>query len=90
MAAQPAHYKAQRAVFNTIFGLLFLIGSIIYYWAAYRPKVGPVGNGPNDAVIWSNFLYTMIVGGCFFTLGMVGWVVVRSVRAKNGNVSTND
>ncbi len=90
LVAQPARYKPWRPVFHVAFGLLFMIFSIFFYWNAYRPRVGPVGNGPNDAVIWSNFLYTMIVGGCFLTLGMVGWAVVRSFKSKNHHESLDE
>lgn len=73
MIAQPAHYKSWRPVINTVLGLVFMLLSILFYWNSYRPRVGPVGNGPNDAEIWSGFLYMMIAGGCFLVLGMVGW-----------------
>ncbi|GAA4838566.1 hypothetical protein GCM10023310_15440 [Paenibacillus vulneris] len=85
MIAHPAHYKPWRPVVTTSFGLLFMIIAVIYYWAAYRPKVGPVGAGPNDTEIWSGFLYMMIAGGLFFTLGLVGWAVIKGRESKNNS-----
>lgn len=45
--------------------------AIYYYWDAYRPRIGPVGNGPNHTLIRTNFLFMLIIGVCFLVIGIL-------------------
>lgn len=50
-----------------LFSTLLYIGLSIYQlYYAYAPKVGPIGNGPNEKIIWTNFVIS-IIGGIAFT-----------------------
>lgn len=41
----------------------------VYY--AFAPKVGPIGNGPNETAIWTNFVFSMIGG-----IAMLGLAII--------------
>lgn len=46
----------------TLFYILIAVWKLYY---AYAPKIGPIGNGPNEQKIWLDFALSMI-GGAFF------------------------
>ncbi|RXT03736.1 hypothetical protein [Ammoniphilus sp. CFH 90114] len=55
-----------------LFSALFYIGISIYeLYYAYAPKVGPIGNGPNDKLIWTDFIFSMIGGSAFLTIAIM-------------------
>lgn len=53
------------ALFASISYILLTVWELYY---AYAPKVGPIGNGPNEQRIWFDFVISMIGGACFITL----------------------
>lgn len=49
-----------------LFGGVFLLGlSFVFLYFSYTPRVGPIGNGPNDKLIWFNFTVQFITGSLF-------------------------
>jgi hypothetical protein len=79
---KPDKYKPWISVFNISMGLIFTFMAIIYYWDAYRPKIGPVGNGPNHDLILTNFLVMLVTGGCFIIIGIIGVLMKRKLKHK--------
>ncbi|RKD25912.1 hypothetical protein BEP19_03000 [Ammoniphilus oxalaticus] len=56
---------------NLKYGLLvssfLMIGvSILLIYDAYRPRVGPIGNGPNETALWTNFIFFILFGIALF------------------------
>ncbi|CAM3090557.1 hypothetical protein PALU110988_00440 [Paenibacillus lupini] len=74
-------YRSKLIGFNLVAGPMSIFMAIIYYWNSYRPRTGPVGNGPNDDLIWTNFLVMTITGGCFILVGILGFVITRKVHS---------
>ncbi|QGQ96579.1 hypothetical protein EHS13_17690 [Paenibacillus psychroresistens] len=79
----------KRYVFTIFIAVVLILIAIIQTWIAYQPKVGPVGNGPNDAVIWTNFTWQLFTGICFLTVGIIG--IYKSKKTElNGDVKQSD
>jgi magnesium-transporting ATPase (P-type) len=62
----------KRYVFVIIISVFIILFSIFNLWDAYRPHVGPVGNGPNDAIILRQFITSVIMGLCIMATGIIG------------------
>lgn len=82
LIAFPKRYKTWIPIFQISLGLISVITAILYYWDAYRPKVGPVGNGPNHSLIEDNFLIMLVTGGCFLIMGILSLVLRRKFKSK--------
>ncbi|WP_441907720.1 hypothetical protein [Paenibacillus sp. MCAF9] len=79
---QPEKYKLWISVFNIFIGAIMTIMAVFYYFDAYKPKVGPVGNGPNPDLILTNFLGMIFTGGCFIIIGLIGVHIKRKLKHK--------
>jgi hypothetical protein len=62
----------KRYVFTIFIAIFLILIALIQTWNAYQPKVGPVGNGPNDTVIWTNFTWQLFTGICILTVEIIG------------------
>ncbi|MCS7460454.1 hypothetical protein N0M98_09910 [Paenibacillus doosanensis] len=82
LLTRPAQYHKRRPMVMMAAGVLAMIAAIVYYVVAQRPRVGPIGNGPDLHQIWVAFLYLTALGGCLFTAGIIIWSVHRSWRTK--------
>jgi hypothetical protein len=52
-----------------LFCTLIYIGiSVWKLYYAYAPKVGPIGNGPNETKIWSEFTFSIIGSAAFIAM----------------------
>jgi len=52
-------------------GIIAILGSILVLYFGYKPKVGPIGHGPNHSAIWlrfSLFLFQGIIAITFSVL----------------------
>lgn len=56
--------------------------AVFYYFDAYKPKIGPVGNGPDPDLISTNFLGMIVTGGCFIIIGLIGVHIKRKLKHK--------
>ncbi|CAG7657859.1 hypothetical protein ACFQI7_33555 [Paenibacillus allorhizosphaerae] len=70
--AEPIKYGMKSFILLTVIGCITMIAAIVQYWYAYLPKVGPIGNGPNDTMIWISFLILITLGGCYVVAGVYG------------------
>ncbi|MGF7034478.1 hypothetical protein J2T17_005429 [Paenibacillus mucilaginosus] len=62
----------KKTIFSLLWAAFLLIGSIVYYFEAYRPAIGPVGRGVNDSEVFGQFLYGMLQGGAVLTAALIG------------------
>lgn len=62
----------KRYIFLIFIGVVLILIATTQTWYAYQPKVGPVGNGPNDAVIWTNFTWQVLIGIFIIIGGIIG------------------
>lgn len=59
----------------------FIIGfSIWQVYYAFAPKVGPIGNGPNETAIWTDFVFSMI--GRIAMLGLAIICLRKMTKSK--------
>lgn len=58
-------------------GITILIVSFIGVYLGFAPRVGPIGNGPNEQLIWFRFVVQFLSGLCTTTLGVI------SIRREN-------
>ena len=72
LLADPIRYGMKRFILLTVIGCISMIGAIIFYWNASLPKVGPIGNAPNESLNWAVFLIFMTLGGCCAVAGAYG------------------
>ncbi|MGO0059530.1 hypothetical protein ACTID9_05905 [Brevibacillus fluminis] len=55
----------------------FLVGLVnlgLAFWclyAPYAPRVGPIGNGPNEKVVWFQFSLYLLAALCFIGLAFI-------------------
>ncbi|MFD2611143.1 hypothetical protein [Paenibacillus gansuensis] len=79
MVKHPAAYRAWRAALNFGIGCLSIVLAALFYWNAYRPRVGPVGNGPDHEQVWWLFVWMLGTGIVFIIMGCVGlWIRAKS------------
>gem|GEM_PF-6648544 len=75
LAADPDKFPKVKSLVLAGFGLISIIFAAYYRWDAPRPKVGPVGNGPNSAEITANFYVALVAGACYLGVGLIGWLI---------------
>ncbi|KIL35002.1 hypothetical protein SD71_15075 [Cohnella kolymensis] len=70
----------------TLFACSLIIIFIAIYrlYSAYQPMVGPVGNGPNEKIIWFRFIFTILMGITALVLSVRMFIIER----KKGNKDT--
>lgn len=68
----------KRYIFIIFIGAVLILTATIQTWYAYQPRVGPVGNGPNDAVIWTNFTWQVLTGLLIIIVGIIGIYKVKN------------
>jgi len=52
-------------------GIIAILCSILVLYFGYKPKVGPIGNGPNRSAIWRNFSLFLFQGIVAITLSVL-------------------
>ncbi|WP_138752554.1 hypothetical protein [Paenibacillus sinopodophylli] len=82
LMTQPDKYKTWVSVFNLSLGIILTMLAVYFYFDAYKPKTGPVGNGRDDDLIMTNFIVMTVAGGSFIIIGIIGIYVKRKLKHK--------
>ena len=64
-----------------IAGSAMVINSFFMLYISYAPRVGPIGEGPNDTLVWVTSVASFIGGSCAVTLS----VLLFRQEMKSGN-----
>ncbi|RAP75018.1 hypothetical protein [Paenibacillus montanisoli] len=62
----------KRYVFLIVTGGILVLLAVLAYWDVYRPKVGPVGNAPDDAAVMRELIYRLLSGLSVMFSGILG------------------
>jgi magnesium-transporting ATPase (P-type) len=68
----------KRYIFLIFIGVVLILIATTQTWYAYQPRVGPVGNGPNDVVIWTNFTWKVLTGLLIIIVGIIGLYIIKN------------
>jgi len=90
LVSNPDKFPKARSLVLTGSGLFFLIFAVYYHWDAYRPKVGPVGSGPDAAEIRTTFYVALVTGACYMGAGLIGWLIQRKPRTGHSKTGRSD
>ncbi|WP_054028755.1 hypothetical protein [Bacillus sp. FJAT-28004] len=82
LITQPDKFKPWISVFYIFIGIIMTIMAVIFYFDANKPKIGPVGNGPNHDLILTNFLVMIFTGGSLIIIGIIGVHIKRKLKNK--------
>ncbi|MBP3966579.1 hypothetical protein [Paenibacillus lignilyticus] len=62
----------KRYVFAIAAACIMICLAILAYWDVYRPRVGPVGNGPDDAAVLRVLILRLIYPAGLLVVGIIG------------------
>lgn len=62
----------KRYIFMIVVSCMSILLLLYGVWDAYQPRVGPVGNGPDDSAILKWFLLHVLSPVCFLLTAIIG------------------